>query len=121
MIMIGKKIKRIREIKGFTQSEIAAKLFISQRAYSDLESGKTKIDIDRLSMIAKIFNVSTIDLLKFNENKIFQNNARTTLRNPVDVSNNLAVFTDEIKYYEKQIECLEEVILLLREIIKQKK
>ena len=68
MMKIGNNLKRIREIKGFSQSEIAAKLFISQRAYSDLENDKTKLDIERLESIAIIFNISSNDLLTFDEN-----------------------------------------------------
>ena len=118
---IGKNLKRIREIKGFSQSEIAAKLFLSQRAYSDLENDKTKLDIERLETIATIFNISSIDLLTFDENKIFQNNALTTIRNSANESNNYDAFTDEKKSYKKQINRLEEEIRFLREIIKQKK
>lgn len=121
MMKIGNNLKRIREIKGFSQSEIAAKLFISQRAYSDLENDKTKLDIERLESIAIIFNISSNDLLTFDENKIFQNNALTTTGNSANESNNSDAFINEKKSYEKQINRLEEEILFLREIIKQKK
>lgn len=68
-MQVGNKIKRIREIKGFSQSEVADKLFISQRAYSDLENDKTKLDLERLQAVAKIFEIDPIDLLTFDEKK----------------------------------------------------
>lgn len=44
---INEKIKQLRLLSGFSQADIAKKLFISQRAYCDVENGKTKLDIDR--------------------------------------------------------------------------
>jgi len=39
-MQIGNKIKRIRELKGLSQADVAEKLHISQRAYSDIENDK---------------------------------------------------------------------------------
>lgn len=117
---IGKKIKRVREIKGFSQSEIAAKLFISQRAYSDLENNKTKIDIDRLKTIAEIFEMPLIDLMTFDDKNIFRINRRkseNTLYKDEKINDS---FDIERKFYEMQIIHLEEEIAFLRDILKQR-
>ncbi|WP_312767714.1 helix-turn-helix transcriptional regulator [Epilithonimonas sp.] len=60
---INEKIKQLRLLSGFSQADIAKKLFISQRAYCDIEKGKTKLDIDRLEQIAKLYNTDAFDIL----------------------------------------------------------
>lgn len=43
------KIKKIRELKGYSQDYVANKLAISQRAYSKIESGETRLHWDRMT------------------------------------------------------------------------
>ncbi|MFV0530988.1 MAG: helix-turn-helix domain-containing protein [Flavobacteriales bacterium] len=116
---IGSKLKFIREIKGLSQSEVAERLFISQRAYSDLENNKTKLDLERLEAVAKIFKIKSIDLLNFDEQKVFNNVFN-------DTSN--GYFTDKIvngnfeherQSYLKQIKNLEDEVSFLRGLIKK--
>lgn len=49
MLMLGNKIRKIRTLKGYSQEYISDKLKISQSAYSDIETNKSKLDIIRLS------------------------------------------------------------------------
>jgi transcriptional regulator with XRE-family HTH domain len=51
------RIREHRLAKGYTQDFMAFKLRISQNAYSKLESGLTKITIDRLFIIALVLEV----------------------------------------------------------------
>ena len=52
-----------RQKKGLSQQAVAAKLNISQNAYSRMERGFTKITIDRISEIAKVFGIKYQELL----------------------------------------------------------
>ncbi len=52
------RIRDIREDCGLTQTNIADLLHVGQRTYSDYESGKTRIPIDRLLILARYYNVS---------------------------------------------------------------
>lgn len=47
-----------------TQAQVAEMLFISQNSYSLIETGKTRIDIERLQKIAAIFSLSVHDILE---------------------------------------------------------
>lgn len=55
---ICEKLKSLRKEHGYTQEDVADALNMSQNAYSLLESGKTKIDIERLILIAEFYMVS---------------------------------------------------------------
>ncbi len=54
----NERIREIREEHFLTQQRIANILHIGQRTYADYESGKTRIPIDSLLILAKFYNVS---------------------------------------------------------------
>lgn len=58
-------IKKVRKIKCLTQDYLAAKLHISQNAYSKIELGHSKLTVERLYQIAAILEVQVTQLLSF--------------------------------------------------------
>ena len=54
----NERIREIREDSSLTQQKIADLLHIGQRTYADYESGKTRIPVDNLLILAKFYNVS---------------------------------------------------------------
>ena len=54
----NERIRELREDYYYTQQHIADLLHIGQRTYCDYESGKTRIPIDNLLILAKYYNVS---------------------------------------------------------------
>ena len=52
------RIRALREDTDKTQFEIAALLKVGQRTYCDYELGKTRIPVDSLILLAKLYNVS---------------------------------------------------------------
>ena len=54
----NERIRDIREDNSLTQQNIADLLHIGQRTYADYESGKTRIPVDSLLILAKHYNVS---------------------------------------------------------------
>ena len=67
-MLIGEKIRKVRELKGYSQEYLAIKLGISQKTYSKLESNQSRLDFTRLDKIATIFEIDIIQLLSFNVN-----------------------------------------------------
>lgn len=61
--MITQKIRILREQKKLRHEEMADRLGISQSAYSRLEKGDAKLDVDRLRKIAEILEVPVEELL----------------------------------------------------------
>lgn len=61
--MIHLKIRQLRKELGFTQKAMACQLCISQNAYSLIERGRTRIDIERLVQIGKLLNISATELI----------------------------------------------------------
>ena len=52
------RIRTLREDCDKTQTEIAKLLKIGQRTYCDYELGKTRIPVDSLIILARLYNVS---------------------------------------------------------------
>ncbi len=52
------RIRQIRLERSFTQKRIAEELHIGQRTYADYESGKTRIPVERLLILARFYDVS---------------------------------------------------------------
>lgn len=52
------KIRELREDNRYTQKTIAGILNIGQRTYADYESGRTRIPVESLIILAKFYNVS---------------------------------------------------------------
>ncbi|WP_083874827.1 helix-turn-helix domain-containing protein [Moraxella macacae] len=65
---IGKILKRLREMSGKTQDEMAEVMHMSKSGYTHIEHDKGYPSLDKIEQIAKVFNMSTIEFLDFCEN-----------------------------------------------------
>ena len=79
-IKIGKFISEKRKEKGITQSELAEKLYITDRAISKWENGVCMPDVGTIPELCKILNITINDLfsgevvnMKDNEKKLEEN------------------------------------------------
>jgi transcriptional regulator with XRE-family HTH domain len=64
---LASKIKLLREVHNYTQEYVADALEISQNTYSLIEKGETKLTIDRLDRLAKLYRMDVVDLIRLNE------------------------------------------------------
>ncbi len=62
--MLGEKIKKYRETKGFTQAEIAELLGVSPATVSKYEAGTLEPNIESIKKFSELFEVSIDKLLK---------------------------------------------------------
>lgn len=63
MKTLGDKIRYFRNLKGWSQEEMADKLSLSLPAYSKIERNITDIGFKRLTQISKTFGVTVVELL----------------------------------------------------------
>ena len=69
---IGRKISRLRELRGWKQESLAAELGVSQQAVSKMEQSE-KIDEELLERISKALNIPVDSIKNYDENSIIQN------------------------------------------------
>ena len=67
MKTLGKKIRLLRHQKSWSQEDVAKQLEISIPAFSKIETGITDINLSRLEQIAKLFEMTVVQLLTFND------------------------------------------------------
>ena len=61
--MFKDRLKELRKAAGYTQASLSAQVGVSQQAVGKWERGKSSPDPDTLAALAKLFGVSTDDLL----------------------------------------------------------
>ncbi|WDF45366.1 helix-turn-helix transcriptional regulator [Chryseobacterium sp. KACC 21268] len=67
MNLCGKSIRKIRREKDFTQEYMAFEMGISQKAYSDIENAKVKINLDILNKISGILGIKPSDVCSISD------------------------------------------------------
>lgn len=114
---IGNKIRKIRELKGFSQEYLANQIGISQRAYSKLEMNQTKIDWTKITKIAEVLEIDPIDLVSFDDNIIFN-----SCNQSGKFENFFNNFPEKlIEQYDLRIKDMGEQIEFLKEELRRKK
>ncbi|HGA1459540.1 TPA: helix-turn-helix domain-containing protein [Streptococcus suis] len=63
MALNNTALKELRKEKKLTQTELASKLNISQKSYSNWESGKAEPTLDNIIKLANILDTTTDELL----------------------------------------------------------
>jgi len=104
------KIKQLRELKNFTQEYVAQKLGLSTRAYSKIETGETQLTINRLNEISQVLGMEPMEVLGFDDKKIFNINNSTGNNG----YNNIFFPEKLVQQYEETIQSLKEQIKLLK-------
>ncbi len=123
---INEKIKLIRNLKGWSQEEIAEKLAMSIGAYANIERGETNIQLSRLEQISKILDVKLPDLVDSDEknfqiflvgNCVAMDNKITICPPNTQQQYELEKSQLKIKYQQKEILYLQEEVAYLKNII----
>ncbi len=69
---IAGSIRKLREFRDYTQDYLAAKLNISQNAYSKIELGYSRITIERLFIIASVLDVKPADIISVEQDELIK-------------------------------------------------
>ncbi|RZK53354.1 MAG: XRE family transcriptional regulator [Pedobacter sp.] len=107
---LGRKISRIRELRGMKQEALATELGISQQAISKLEQSE-EIEDSTLEKIASALGLPTDAIRNFNEEAVFNIIGNTF----TDSSSNNNNYLCTINPLEKIIELYERLLASERE------
>jgi len=116
---IGEKIKKLRELRDYTQEYMAEQLEMTQQNYSLIENDDEEdVSLKRLKKIAETLEIGLNDLLNFEEKQIFNNYGKySQVEHNHEVVNNH--FTAERQLLERQITHLETEIEYLRKMLER--
>ena len=62
---LAKRIKELRKKNGFTQDELAFRANIERSTLGNIETAQTDVTLTKVNQIAKAFDLTISDLLKF--------------------------------------------------------
>jgi transcriptional regulator with XRE-family HTH domain len=73
MKLLRENIRKIRELRNYTQEYMADQLGLSVSGYGKIERSDSDINLSRITQIAEILNVSRTSLLEFNSEDLLKN------------------------------------------------
>jgi transcriptional regulator with XRE-family HTH domain len=112
---IGRKISKIRELKGIKQETLAMELGISQQAVSKIEQN-TEIEEDALNKIAKVLGVTPEAIKNFSEEAVFNIIGNSYHDNSTSIN-----YQCTFNPIEKIIELYDEKVALLERLLQAEK
>lgn len=112
----GNKIRFLRKKRGLTQQEIARKLSMSQKSYSNIENNKCDVRLTKFLKLSLILGFRPADFFK--DTAIFLNQPLNTMES-VYVEN--LYLKKEINHYKALVQDKKNIITLLKKQITRNK
>lgn len=113
---LGENIKKLRELKNYTQQYLADELGISLSGYGKIEREQTEITLSRLLQITKILDVDLFSLIHFNGNDVFKNGNQSKENKAAEpLSLSLDLQQQLIQKYKEENDYLKELVRQLME------
>ncbi|MEH6659622.1 helix-turn-helix transcriptional regulator [Leeuwenhoekiella marinoflava] len=128
---IGRKIARIRELRGMKQETLAQELGISQQSISHIEQSET-LDDAKLEEVAKVLGVTKEGIENFSDEAMINyfntfndtvsssnfGHQNTCTFNPLDKL--IIAYDEKEKLYERLLQAEKDKVTYLEELLKKK-
>lgn len=110
---VGGNIKKVRELRNYSQKALANEINVSQKQISRIENNDVSPTMEQVFKICNFLNVTIQELLDFTENNIFNNINTQQQGGEFVVYNNTEI--EQIKsLYERLLKEKDEVIAVLK-------
>lgn len=112
---IGKRIRKYREERGFSQEELAERLHISRSTYQRIENGETNSWVNHIENICTSLEVNMDEILKPEEGYVQVNNNNEQTNDSAsgmiqNQTNNYNASEKLIEQYEERIKELKDQV-----------
>lgn len=118
-MLVGQKIRKLRELRNYTQEYMATQLGLSQKAYCNIETNQTKISLDRFIQIAQILAVDAEKLFSFDEDTAINNVINNKLKECTEFVINQNTSERENELLRETVRKQDAEIAFLRSIIEK--
>ena len=115
---LGQNIRKIRELRNFTQQSMAENLQMTQGNYARLENEEIQMTEARLEKIASVLGCDAATIIEFTPEIFFSQKYRTDKQEPVI---QLQISPELKRLYEDKIKTLEATIQELKNELRQLK
>ena len=114
---VTRKIASLRIKKGLSYENMANDLSISTSAYRKIETGETKLTLERLFRISELLDAPLLSLLEVSNDVFQQTNNESATGYQQKIEN---FYQESREVYEKLLQSKDEQIALLRQIVGDK-
>jgi transcriptional regulator with XRE-family HTH domain len=122
MLAVTERLRHFRQLKGWSQEEVAEKLGMSVNGYANIERGETDLQLSRLEQIAQLFEIPPQAFLSTESSFWFylsgtQNNQshwQVASNSDPRLAHEVEKLTLVVAQQQKEIALLNEIITLLR-------
>jgi len=111
------RVRTIRESQGYSQEYVAAKLELTQQAYSRIEKNPESANLKRLRQLSEVLGVSLVSLIGEDDTYIQQNfqqqggNASTVMYVTQPTEFERTAYENHLNDLRSQIDLLQKLIL----------
>lgn len=112
---IGTKVKKLRELRNFTQEFMAASLEMTPSGYGKIERNESEVSFQKLEKIAEVLGIKVEDIVSFNESLVFNQMNNTHATAGYIINQNIS--EQDKNLYEQIIAQLKEENLYLKKVI----
>lgn len=132
MTEIHEKIRLLRNMNQLSQEEMAIKLDMSTNGYAKIERGESNLSIERLNQIAKLFNITLMELMLLGDKNIYiigdnntsannGDNHRHYQNNNQELKHQIETLTIKLQYKDEIIQRLEQENHILKQLVESLK
>ncbi|SCD21205.1 Transcriptional regulator [Proteiniphilum saccharofermentans] len=126
---LGYNVKRLREILGVKQEDLAERLHLTQQSVSKLEN-KEDLDNETLEKIANAMNIPSDAIKNFTDegaihiiSNNFSDNSSAlynnyTINNPIEKI--VQLYDEKVELYERMLQSEKEKVALLEELLRDR-
>ncbi|MDF2931739.1 MAG: transcriptional regulator [Chryseobacterium sp.] len=114
---IIERISQHRTKKGYTYENMAHELNLTPAAYRKIETGETKLTVERLFRISDILDLPVVDFLDLEKDVLSQHNHD----NENVFQQKVNFYNDNKEVYQQLLNSKDEQIALLKEMLNFKK
>jgi len=112
---IGRKISRIRELRGIKQEHLAAELGVSQQTVSQMEQAET-VEDEVLEKVAAVLGVSAEAIKNYNDEAVLNIISNTFISNDTSTLNAIN-YQPSFNPIDKIVELYNEKVALLERLL----
>lgn len=110
---LGKNIRQLRELKGFSQQNLSDAIEISQKSLSRIENGQNSPTFELLQKICAELKIELFQLLEFNDQIVFNSYTLNQSGGEFKAYNNTNV-EQIINLYERLLKEKDDLISFIR-------
>lgn len=114
---IGYKIKKLRELRNFTQSYMATALQITQSTYCRYENNELDVSEKMLTELSNILTISPQAIVNFEEEKLFEYIEMMTKFNHYHTNKEIELYEALIHSLKNENKHLQDAIQSLRQTL----